>query len=141
MTDTHNTIYIVYDDQCPFCRNYCQLLRLRETAGNVVLIDARLPSPLINDITAKGLDIDHGMVVKIGKDLHYGAGAIHILALLSSQSNLFNRVTYWIFKSQKRSSILYPALKNCRNLALKIMGIPLINNLQSPLQKSGPATQ
>jgi predicted DCC family thiol-disulfide oxidoreductase YuxK len=130
-------IEIVYDDQCPFCRNYCQLLRLRETAGNVELIDARKPSKIMNEITARGLDIDHGMVVKINDQLHYGSQAIHILALLSSRSNFFNRITYWIFKSEKRANILYPALKNCRNLALKIMGIPLINNLQ----KSDPATK
>ncbi len=125
-----DTVYVVYDDQCPFCRNYCKLIRLREAAGRLQLVDARQPSPLMDKITAYGLDIDQGMVVKIGTDMYYGAEAIHVLALLSTKSGIFNRICYWLFKSKKMASFLYPALRNCRNLALKLMGIPLVNNLQ-----------
>ena len=58
-----NTIYVLYDDQCPFCRSYCRLLRLREAAGGLVLVDARKPSALMDEITARGLDIDQGMEI------------------------------------------------------------------------------
>tara|TARA_R110002126_G_scaffold3263_1_gene18328 strand:+ start:19708 stop:20115 length:408 start_codon:yes stop_codon:yes gene_type:complete len=124
------TVYVVYDDQCPFCRNYCQLVRIREAAGNIVLIDARKPSTLMDEINALGLDIDQGMVVKIGDHIHYGADAIHILALLSAKSDLFNRLSYWLFKSDKVAAFIYPVLRSCRNLALKLMGIPFVNNVQ-----------
>lgn len=127
---TLNIIYLVYDHDCPFCRNYCQLVKLRETVGRLELVDARKPSALMDEITSKGLDIDRGMVLRIGDDLYYGSDAIHILALLSTKSGLFNRLNYWIFKSQKVSRVLYPLLRDCRNLALKIMGIPLIKNLE-----------
>lgn len=128
---TRNTITIVYDDKCPFCRNYCQLVRLRKSAGTLKLIDARQPSALMDEITAMGLDIDRGMVVKIGDVIHYGSDAIHILALLSTQSGLFNRLTYWLFQSKKGASILYPILRDCRNIALRLMRIPLIHNLKN----------
>ncbi len=129
MTHKNSTVYVVYDDKCPFCRNYCQAVRLQKAAGTLKLVDARQPSPLMDEITAKGLDIDHGMVVKIGDHLYYGADAIHILALLSTRSGVFNRAAYWIFQSKSVTAVLYPVLRDCRNLALRLMGIPLIKNL------------
>lgn len=123
------TVYVVYDGECPFCRNYCELVRIRDAVGKLELVDARQPSVLMSEITALGLDIDRGMVVKIGEDIYYGSDAIHILALLSTQSGIFNRCNYWLFQSQKLSSVFYPLLRDCRNLALWLMGIPMINNL------------
>ena len=125
-----DTITIVYDDECPFCRNYCRLVRVRAAVGRVDLVDARQPSAVMDEITAAGLDIDRGMVVKIGGRIHYGSDAIHILALLSSRSGLFNRFNYWIFRSKRFSSVLYPILRDGRNLILRMMGISFIRNLE-----------
>ncbi len=126
----HDTIYVVYDDECPFCRNYCQLVRIRESVGTLELVDARQPSDFMDKITAKGLDIDRGMVVKMGDDIYYGSDAIYMLALLSTKSGIFNRFTHWLFQSKKVTSILYPFFRDCRNLALWLMGIPMIRNLE-----------
>ena len=76
-----------------------------------------------------GLDIDQGMVLKMGGQIYYGADAIHTLALISSKSGIFNRANYWIFKSKSLSAILYPILRTCRNLLLKILRKSKINNL------------
>lgn len=124
-----NPVYLVYDGECPFCRTYCTLVRIRKAVGELVLIDARQPSDIMDDITARNLDIDKGMVVKIGDHLHYGSDAIHILALLSTHSGIFNRINAWIFKSKTVSSALYPLLRDLRNIALWLMGIPMIQNL------------
>jgi len=83
----------------------------------------------MNEITNKGLDIDQGMVLKMGNELYYGSDAIHALALISSQSGIFNRLNYWVFKSKTLSKIFYPFLKACRNLLLKTLGVSKINNL------------
>lgn len=130
-----NIVYVVYDVQCPFCRNYCKLVRLRKTVGSIELIDARKPSLIMNEINAARLDIDKGMVVKIGDDMFYGADAIHKLALLSTRSDIFNRCAYWIFKSKIMTAVLYPFLRGCRNVALRLMGIPMIKNLDSTCSK------
>ena len=134
MTD-ENEILLVYDDECPFCRNYCQLIRIRHAAGHLKLIDARQSSPLMDEITSLGLNIDQGMVVKTGDRIYYGSDAVHILALLGTKSGVFNRINYWIFRSKTVSSILYPVLRDCRNLALWLMGISLINNLATGEKK------
>ncbi len=130
MMKKNNPVYVVYDDRCPFCRSYCNLVRIREAVGEVRLIDARQPSAIMDEITALGLDIDQGMVVKVGDDLYYGADAIHILALMSTKSGLFNRITAWLFQSSKVSSMLYPVLRDGRNFALWMMRVPFIRNLE-----------
>ncbi len=123
-------IVLVYDKECPACDNYCRLVRIREDIGEFVLLDAREPSAILDEVTALGWDIDQGMVLKIETQLYYGADAIHALALISSRSGFFNRFNHWLFKSQRRSSICYPLLRSMRNLLLKLLGKTKINNLQ-----------
>lgn len=122
-------IFLVYDKECPACDNYCQVVRIRESVGELNLIDAREDSAIMAEITAQGMDIDQGMVLKIEDQLYYGADAIHMLSLLSSRSGIFNRLNYWVFKSKRLSRIFYPALRACRNLLLKLLGKTRINNL------------
>jgi predicted DCC family thiol-disulfide oxidoreductase YuxK len=122
-------ILLVYDKECPACNNYCQVVRIRQDIGDLKLVDAREDSEVMREITAQGLDIDQGMVLKMGGRLYYGSDAIHALALISSRSGLFNRMNYWIFKSRTLSAILYPVLRTCRNLLLKLLGVTKINNL------------
>ena len=102
---TKEEILLVYDKQCPVCDNYCQLVHIRETVGKLKLVDARESSAVMDEITSWGLDIDQGMVLKMGDRLYYGTDAIHALALISSRSGAFNRFHYWVFKSCTSSPI------------------------------------
>lgn len=122
-------VLVVYDRQCPACDYYCNLVRIKESVGRLVLVDARNGGPVMDEITARGLDIDQGMVVKIGDELYYGPDAIHVLALMGTNRGFFNRVAYWSFRSRAVSRVVYPALKSCRNLLLKMLGKTKINNL------------
>ncbi len=122
-------ILLVYDRECPVCDAYCRMVRIRESVGALRLVNARDASRIMDEITAKGLDIDEGMVLKFGKTLYYGADAIHVLSLMSSRSGLFNRLTYWIFRSKSLSTILYPLFRFFRNLLLKLLRKSRINNL------------
>ena len=125
-------ILLVYDRECPACNTYCQIIKIRETIGDLKIIDARKKSEILNEITRASLDIDQGMVLKMENQLYYGSDAIHALALISSRSGLFNRFNYWIFKSESVSSWLYPVFRFFRNLLLKILGKTKINNLGKP---------
>lgn len=124
-----NEILIVYDKQCPACEYYCNLVQIRESVGRIVLVDARDGGPVMDEITAAGLDIDQGMVVKVGGQLYYGPDAIHVLALMGTNKGFFNRLAYFCFRSKAVSRVLYPALKACRNLLLKLLSKTKINNL------------
>ena len=127
--DMTRKIVLIYDKECPACNNYCQFVRIRENIGDLELINARDTSDVMKSITAQGLDIDLGMVLKLDNQLYYGADAIHMLALVSSRSGVFNRFNYWLFKSKKRSHLLYPLLRFFRNLLLKILNKTKVNNL------------
>jgi predicted DCC family thiol-disulfide oxidoreductase YuxK len=117
-----NEVMLVYDKECPFCHNYSQLVKIRRDVGRLVLIDARADHPLVDDIKAKGFDLNQGMVVKISGQYYHGADALNVLALLSSRSGLFNKVNYWCFKSTLMSTLLYPILRSGRNLVLVMLG-------------------
>lgn len=123
-------IFLIYDKQCPACDNYCKVVRIRESVGELILINARDKSELMDEITTQCLDIDQGMVLKINQQLYYGSDAIHALALISSRSGVFNRLNYWIFKSKTLSHLLYPVLRLFRNLLLKLLNKTKINNLE-----------
>jgi predicted DCC family thiol-disulfide oxidoreductase YuxK len=122
-------ILLVYDDECPACDNYCQYIRIRDSVGTLQLVNAREPSDVMAEITAMGLDIDQGMVLKVGETIYYGSDAIHALALLGSTSGIFNKMNYWLFKSKYRAALLYPILRSCRNVLLKLLRKTKINNL------------
>lgn len=124
-------ILLIYDKDCPACDNYCQVVRIRESIGELKIINARENSELLEEITQLGLDIDQGMVLKMGGVIYYGADAIHALALISSRSGVFNKLNYWLFKSKRVSAVLYPVLRSFRNLLLKMLRKTKINNLNS----------
>jgi len=113
--------WVIYDGDCPFCSAYVRLLRLREAAGTVHLVDARDGGPMVAGLLAQGLDLDEGMVLKIGDRLYHGDDCIHALALMTSPVGVFNRLTAAVFKSPGRARLLYPALRACRNLTLRLL--------------------
>ena len=122
-------ILLVYDEDCPACNNYCQVVRIRDSVGDLKIINARDDSAIMREITEQGHDIDEGMVLKMGEQFYYGSDAIHALALISSRSGIFNRLNFWMFKSRRVSRVLYPVLAGCRGLLLKLLRRSRINNL------------
>ena len=125
-------IEVVYDKECPICDFYCQRIDVRESVGELVRVDARDDSEIMNEITSLGLDIDEGMVVRVGGELYYGADAIHELANLSSKKGFVNNAARLSFGSRRLARLLYPLFKSLRNLLLKMLGKSRINNLQRP---------
>ena len=125
-----DVIQLVYDKQCPACDFYCERIDVDEAAGTLVRVDARDASDVMAEITTLGLDIDEGMVLKVGDELLYGSEAINALALLSSRNGVFNNLAFWAFRWQWMARLSYPVLKACRNLLLKVLGRSRINNLR-----------
>ena len=120
---------LVYDWQCPACNLYCHQLCIRESGGQFRLINARDNPEVMKEITARGFDIDQGMILKMNDQFYYGAEAIHKLALIAIPSTVFNRLNIWIFRSRRRAKLLYPVLRACRNFLLKLLRRTKINNL------------
>jgi predicted DCC family thiol-disulfide oxidoreductase YuxK len=123
-------VELVYDKECPICDFYCKRIDVEQSDGQLLRINARDDSEIMQEITALGLDIDEGMVVRIGDELHYGADAIHALALLSSGNGLVNAMSKRLFASRRMSRALYPLFKFTRNMLLKVLRRTRVNNLQ-----------
>jgi predicted DCC family thiol-disulfide oxidoreductase YuxK len=127
---SEKSLILVYDDDCPVCSNYVQMLRIRESIGELQLVNAREGGKLIDDLTAQGIDLDKGMVLIVDGTTCYDSDTIHALALISSPSGMLNRFNYWIFKSKRRSHFLYPILRSLRRILLTMLGKKKLNNLE-----------
>ena len=113
---------IIYDGECPFCTAYVRLSRLRESVGPVTLIDARQGGAVVDAVRRAGYDLDQGMVLKYAGRLYHGADCLNMLALLSSRSSAFNRMTSTMFRNPTLARVSYPVLRSCRNLTLALLG-------------------
>lgn len=124
MTDqsSPDQITIVYDGDCPFCGAYVRMSRLRASAGQVRLVDARGDDPAVGRARAAGLDLNRGMVVELEGRLYHGDGAMVLLSALSTPRGLFNRLMRAAFRSPRRAAVLYPVLVAGRNLTLRLLG-------------------
>ena len=114
---------IIYDGDCPFCSSYVGLLRLRETFGEVELINARESQELVEELARHNMDLDEGMILVLNGEYFHGTECIHRLALLATASNTFNRINKLIFERKRLAAVLYPILRAGRNLSLKILGV------------------
>ncbi|WP_431269888.1 DCC1-like thiol-disulfide oxidoreductase family protein [Dankookia sp. P2] len=119
-------IWVVYDGMCPFCTRYVMLYRIRQLAEKVHMIDARTDHPVVREVKARGLSLENGMAVKWNGQYYHGAAALHVLALLGSESGAFNRLNRLVFSRPKLGRFLYPAMVAGRRLTLKLLGRPPI---------------
>jgi len=119
---------IVYDGECIFCQNYVRYFRLRDTIGDVELLDARSGDPRVDALWREGYNLDEGMVFIHGDRVFHGAEAVHVLASLSSKNGMFNRLNAAVFRSPRMAAALYPALKLGRRLTLKLRRTSLLGD-------------
>jgi predicted DCC family thiol-disulfide oxidoreductase YuxK len=112
---------LVYDGGCPVCSSYVRYVRIKKSAGQLTLVNAREGGPWVDRVKRAGLNLDEGMVLFYGGRAYHGADCIHMLALLSSEFGPFNRINAIAFSSPTVSKILYPLLRAGRNLLLRIL--------------------
>ena len=113
---------LIYDGECPFCAAYMKMLRLKDSAGEVTLIDARSDDPEVARIKSLGLDLQEGMVARYGGRDYYAEECLTLLAMLSSGSGVLNGLTAWMFKNPARARFAYPIMKTGRAVTLKALG-------------------
>lgn len=111
-------IEIFYDGECPLCRSWTGMLRLRQAVGKVVLIDARSADPRVEVLRKQGVDLNQGMAVRYGDRLLLGAEAMQLLSILSDRPGPLRA----LMKSPRRAALVYPFLRAGRGALLRLLG-------------------
>lgn len=127
--------HIYYDGECPFCSRYVKMLRLKKSLGDISLVDVRSDATMRLALEKEGFDLDQGMVVETDGRRVGGADATNALALMSTPSDLFNRLNRLIFAVPLLSAILYPLLRAGRWMTLFLMGREAINAQEASSQQ------
>ena len=95
---------------------------MRESVGEVNIINARDDTPERRFVENLGLNLDDGMAFFYNDQIYHGDECVHVLAKLSANTGIFNRFNVWVFQSKRRAAFLYPALRCFRNVAIAVRG-------------------
>ena len=118
-------LVFVYDGECPFCNHFAELLEIKSKIEDLSIIDGRKNTKLISSLFQKGYDIDKGAILLKGNDIFHGAKAInYICKQIKNPSNSLLLILSSVFKSKKRTKLIFPLLIRARRLALLSRGIP-----------------
>ena len=114
----------IYDGECPFCNHFAELLELKSKIKNISILDARKNQIITNSLLNKGYDIDKGAILLRGDDIFHGAEAINTICnQINNPSGRLLKLLSNIFKSNKRTKLLFPFLVRARRFALISKGV------------------
>ena len=114
----------IYDGECPFCNHFAELLELKSKINNISILDGRKNPKIINSLLEKGYDLDKGAILLKNNDIFHGAEAINTICnQINNPSSSLLKLLSHIFKSNKRTNILFPFLVIARRFALISKGV------------------
>ena len=114
----------IYDGECPFCNHFAELLEIKSKINNIKILDGRKNLSLIRSLLEKGYDLDKGAILLKDDDIFHGANAINVICkeVNNPSSNLL-KILSSVFKSNKRTKLLFPFLLRARRFALISKGV------------------
>jgi len=120
----NTNLTFIYDGECPFCNHFAELLELKSKINNISILDGRKNPKIIKSLLEKGYDLDKGAILLKNNDIFHGAEAINTICnqINNPSSSLLNLLSH-IFKSNKRTNILFPFLVIARRFALISKGV------------------
>lgn len=113
--------YILYDGECPVCASYVALTNLREVAPQLAVIDARQRPDLVEHYRRDGIEINEGMIIKVGELTLDGAPAFAMINRLSQPNSRLIRLSLRLLSGHRASRLLYPALAFGRRVLLILL--------------------
>jgi predicted DCC family thiol-disulfide oxidoreductase YuxK len=125
-TGIPGSLVVVYDGECPFCRNYLQLMALRRAAGTVELVDARTSAPAALTLKQLGYDLNEGMAALYAGTVYYGSDAVVFLSSLATERGWVGQAIALLLRGPRRARLLYPIMKVGRRIVLMLLGKPLL---------------
>ncbi len=120
--------YLLYDKDCPFCRNYMKYQEMKENFSDIKILNARDNMELVKELKMLNYNIDDGMILKIEDKIYFGDEVLNFLAKNGKNKNFVSSLTNILFKSYFISKMLYPIFKYFRFLYFKIFLKKFIND-------------
>ena len=120
----NTNLTFIYDGECPFCNHFAELLELKSKINKISILDGRKNPKIIKSLLDKGYDIDRGAILLKDDDIFHGADAINkICNQINKPSGKLLKLLSNIFKSTKRTNLLFPLLVRARRFALISKGV------------------
>ena len=114
----------IYDGECPFCNHFAELIEIKSKITNIEILDGRKNLTIIKSLLDKGYDLDKGAILLKDKDIFHGANAINtICKQINNPSSSLLFLLSRVFKSNKRTNLIFPLLVRARRFALISKGI------------------
>lgn len=99
------------------------MIKIKQSVGAFHVINARTPHPILEEIKQHKLDLNEGLIVKYQEQFYHGPDALHLLGMIGSDQDWFNRLNVRLFSHSKwLAKIVYPLMKTLRNIALFLKG-------------------
>lgn len=119
---------LVYDGECPVCSRYAAFVQFQKVVGPVPLVNARERPDVVEAMAQRNMDIDEGMLLKLGAHVYYGDECLEAIALYSDESRWLQRQHNRLFIKKGAAKKIYPKLRAGRNTLLKLMGVKKIRD-------------
>ena len=114
----------IYDGECPFCNHFAELLEIKSKINNIKIVDGRKNLTLLNSLFDRGYDLDKGAILLKNEQIFHGAEAINTICNeINNPSSSLLLLLSNVFKSTKRTNLLFPLLVRARRFVLISKGI------------------
>ena len=114
-----NQIIIFYDEECPFCKNYTNFLKLKK-GFDLKLIDARKDKVELQN-NCKNLDINDGFIVIYENHCFQGAKALEFLNSAVDKTTVLGKLHFFFAYENIFSRFLYKILFILRKFILFVL--------------------
>src|ERR1700712_488814 len=115
-------VEVIYDGECPVCRAYLQMHRLREDGRKIRLVDARHHPDVVDAYARRGVDLNRDFVLKVDGAEYIGGAAIFALSSIAAPHPFIRKINAWLFASSSMSRAVYSVLRVSRWALLQLMG-------------------
>ena len=116
-------IILIYDGLCPFCNHFAQLVNIKSSLPNLKILDGRRNLSRLTSLYKKGYDLNKGAILIHKGEILHGSDAVnYICSQIKEPNDSLLELLAIIFKSKKRSKLLFPILLIARRLVLTIKG-------------------
>ena len=113
----------IYDGECPFCNHFAELLELKSNIPSLEIIDGRKNLDKLTQLYNQGYDLNNGAILVTKGEIRHGSDAVNwICSQLKDSNDSLLELLRIIFKSNKRSKLIFPLLLWSRRILLTVKG-------------------